>query len=475
MKVLTCLLSILSFSGPFAQNGQIDSLGNKVLNTNIDSLQIIVKKSKQDTNKAILLGDISLKYAFSVPERGLEYGRQGFTLSKNLGYEYGAAYNNQGIAMCFWALSNYQDALEYTLKSIKSFEELKDKERLGFSYIILGNVYRDIGDFQRALAASLYAQKLYYEININSSVANAFTGSVYILRNQLDSALMYVQKAYEQDVVHNNGTWGWPLILLGNIHAKKKHYDIALAYYRMALPLVIENEFKKDVVDIYNSMTELYREINKEDSAIFYSSEVLHKWRSTSYQKGVLQAARTLADIYLHKGSKDSTIKYLHFSTQLNEKLYNQDKERAIQAMAFNEQLRQQELGTMKEKKDRERRENIQFAGIAVGLVSFIVIFLLLSRKIITSTRVIKFLGVVALLMIFEFVNLLLHPFLGSITRYSPLLMLLAMVVLAAILVPIHHQLEKKTIQWLIEKNKRLRLEEAKRTISELEPVTMPE
>ena len=54
--------------------------------------------------------------------------------------------------------------------------------------------------------------------------------------------------------------------------------------------------------------------------------------------------------------------------------------------------------------------------------------------------------------MVFEFINLLLHPFLARITHHSLLFMLLAMVIPAATLVPVHHQLEKKTTQWLIEK-----------------------
>jgi len=41
------------------------------------------------------------------------------------------------------------------------------------------------------------------------------------------------------------------------------------------------------------------------------------------------------------------------------------------------------------------------------------------------------------------FVNLLVHPFLEKITHHTPVLMLIAMVSVAALLVPMHHRLEK--------------------------------
>jgi len=79
------------------------------------------------------------------------------------------------------------------------------------------------------------------------------------------------------------------------------------------------------------------------------------------------------------------------------------------------------------------------------------------------------FFAVIALLIVFEFLNLLLHPFIGNITHHSPILMLLAMVSIAAILVPLHHKIEHCETKKLIEKNKQIRLVNAKKTIEQLE------
>jgi fido (protein-threonine AMPylation protein) len=74
-----------------------------------------------------------------------------------------------------------------------------------------------------------------------------------------------------------------------------------------------------------------------------------------------------------------------------------------------------------------------------------------------------------ALLIVFEFLNLLLHPFLEGVTNHTPIFMLLALVCVAALLVPFHYRVEKWSTAKLVEKNKKIRLANAKKTIEKLE------
>jgi hypothetical protein len=106
---------------------------------------------------------------------------------------------------------------------------------------------------------------------------------------------------------------------------------------------------------------------------------------------------------------------------------------------------------------------------LAIGILFAVILFLLLSRSVIVSHKLVSFLSILLLLVLFEFVNLLVHPFLESVTQDSPVLMLSALVVIAALLVPLHHRLEKWATQKLVEKNKQVRLRAAKRTIKQLE------
>ncbi|MEZ4793755.1 MAG: hypothetical protein R2783_09915 [Gelidibacter sp.] len=165
----------------------------------------------------------------------------------------------------------------------------------------------------------------------------------------------------------------------------------------------------------------------------------------------------------------DSTYKYYRLANVLKDSLFDIEKVKSIESISFQEQLKEQEKELAMIKAEEERQNTIQFALLAIGIISFVIIFLLLSRSFITSTRLIKFLSIVGLLMVFEFLNLILHPFLEKITYHSPVLMLLCLVCIAALLVPLHHKIEHWATNKLVEKNKQIRLAAAKRTIEQLE------
>ena len=137
--------------------------------------------------------------------------------------------------------------------------------------------------------------------------------------------------------------------------------------------------------------------------------------------------------------------------------------------MAFKEQLRMIEDAAKKSEEEEQRKQNIQYALMALGIIILFTLYLLLSRSFITNTKLIEFFGVVALLIVFEFLNLLLHPFLERVTHHSPVLMLLALVCIAALLVPLHHRVEKWATAKLVEKNKQIRLAAARKTIQQLD------
>lgn len=127
-----------------------------------------------------------------------------------------------------------------------------------------------------------------------------------------------------------------------------------------------------------------------------------------------------------------------------------------------------QEVAKEKEISEK-RRQNIQYSAIAIGIVALLILFLLLSHSIIVNAKIIEIVGVIGLLLVLEFIYLLLHPFLEKTTNHSPLVMLLALVCIASLIVPMHHKFEKWMIHKLVEKNKKIRLAAAKKTISELE------
>ena len=181
-----------------------------------------------------------------------------------------------------------------------------------------------------------------------------------------------------------------------------------------------------------------------------------------------MAADSLLRQVFEAMHNTDSAYYYARMEAKVSALIFSQDNINRVQALAFNEQLRLVEEQAKQQEEIERRRENIQYALIALVIVSLLILYLLLSRRFITNARVIEFFGVIALLLVFEFLNLVLHPFLESVTHHTPAIMLLALVATAAILVPLHHRLEKWLTHKLVEKNKQVRLAAAKKTIEQL-------
>jgi hypothetical protein len=138
----------------------------------------------------------------------------------------------------------------------------------------------------------------------------------------------------------------------------------------------------------------------------------------------------------------------------------------------MDERDRQRENAEREIRQEEARKKEIEFLISGIAVITIFVIFLILSRSIIVNSRTIIYFGIIALLLSFEFINLLIHPFLERVTNHSPALMLLSLVVIAAILVPLHHKLVSWVTHQVVEKNRRIRLSAAKKTIASLEHET---
>ena len=256
--------------------------------------------------------------------------------------------------------------------------------------------------------------------------------------------------------------------LTGKVYGKLRNQTLATAYFNLALKEVAQFNSPRDLGTVYSDIATYYNDEGQTDSCTHYAKKAIEVVENTPFKNEAVEAAKLLMNIYRNKNN-DLAMKYADMYRIANDSINNLKSIQQNQLLTFEEDLRQQEVVVGKIKEEDERKQNIQYALIALGIIVLLTLYLLLSRSFITNTKLIEFFGVIALLIVFEFLNLLLHPFLERITNHSPVLMLLALVCIAALLVPLHHKVEKWSTAKLVEKNKKIRLASAKKTIEELE------
>jgi two-component system NtrC family sensor kinase len=108
--------------------------------------------------------------------------------------------------------------------------------------------------------------------------------------------------------------------------------------------LAKQNKLFHDTLQILSGMSTLFKMKGQLDSAIYCAQMVVQSENPVRQTKDLLDAVDNLAVVYKLTGDKDSALKYIEISQTLKDSMYNTKKDREIQNIAFNEQLKQQEI-----------------------------------------------------------------------------------------------------------------------------------
>ena len=315
--------------------------------SDIDSVKLLAAKSTSDSAKVSLYAALSFTYTFLQVDSSIAYGQKAIRIARELKYKKGEAAGMFSYGWALWASGNYDKAIEAALKSLNLYKDLKNDEKEITCYEALAVFYRDAGEYPDALKNGRLSKNLFESTIITGDLTpnQPYTtiASIFSLTNHIDSASIYVAKAYELEKVEHNLS-GYTLDILGMIEAQKKNYQKALDYYHAVYPGAVKLKNYFDIADTYALIAGVYHETGNIDSSTWYAKEVLNKPELSIFRRAVLDALTILAQNYRLKHNNDSALKYLDLRIARNDSMFNKEKARAIQSLTFNEQLRQQEI-----------------------------------------------------------------------------------------------------------------------------------
>ena len=380
--------------------------------------------------------------------------------------------------------NNLPKALELSYDCLDLSQQSGDTVALMASLFNLNVVYREAEQYDQAVTFGKQLLTLAKAAADSNWIWRALfvIGNSYAFDQQKDSCLLYFEECYRFGMaVHNRiQRWvlgnehlstsykkAWSLYGLGRANLLLNENEVALAYFLEALQYAGEippGDFF--VPEEYMGIAGVYMKINKPDSVVHYSKLWLEAARHDNMH--TIGAATMLARGYEGRNN-DSAVKYFKMAAEVRENQFSAKNKAEVKNIDIKAAEKQREMAAQQAKVREERKRNLQFISIGVGLICFMVLFILLSQTIIVRSGFVRFLGLLGMILVFEFINLLLHPFIGGFTHHSPFWMFLIIVSIAALLVPAHHKLEKWVNYHLVEKNKRIRLAAAKRTIAKLE------
>ncbi|MEZ0007017.1 tetratricopeptide (TPR) repeat protein [Flavobacterium sp. 28YEA47A] len=275
--------------------------------TTIDSLKKVLNHSKNDIDKAELLNAIASEYMSSDPKQMGDYANKALELSKKIKHriEEGNSYLNLGNVNVI--LGNYPLALDNFSNAQEIFEadlitDLKNsseiKKGLARAYGSIGIVFSEQSNYAKALQYHLKAVKIYEEMKDEARTARIYNniGIVYQAIKEDFKALDYFTKAQKLQEKTGDMTVGITTTNIGNIYLRQKNYPKALEYYTKSKNTFAKSSDARGLGELYNNLGSYYWQTGN-------SSQALESWKKAIAQFNSIDDKFGISDTYSHLGN----------------------------------------------------------------------------------------------------------------------------------------------------------------------------
>ena len=363
------IISIFLTGFFFYSNGQ----NRKV----IDSLNQLLAKTRNDTNRVKLLMQIENEYFFTRPDTARVIAEKALALSRALHYVKGVVTNLNELAEATRFLGNYPLALKLNFEALQMNREMKDINGEARTMTFIGFDYIEFREYRLGLEYLLSANKLDKETHNQLTETFSLTNiaNAYDLLKMPDSALYYSKLAYKTYTGLTHGPLK-SLILtrMGNAYVGLGKKDSALTYYQIALANSMKVNEKVNLSKIQRKIAEIFELTHQYDSSLRYARQSFLNGQLLIQRFELLETSELLTRLFYQGKNMDSAFYYQDVAKGMTDSLYGPQKFKELQLLMLQEQQRQQEI-----QQEQERYKNkTKMVGLwsAIG-VFFIIAFLL--------------------------------------------------------------------------------------------------
>ncbi len=348
---------------------------------NIIEVDSIVKQltlSTNDTNRVSLLVRLAEIYNRANPALTLRYAQEGLTSAQKLNYKKGEAQCLGLVVGAFIMLGRYPEALAILLQAKKINEAIDNLVGLSDNLRLIGNIYSSQNDYTDAMQYLFEANEVAKRLNKvrnQRALALMAIGNAYFRFNQLDSALIYLQQAYDIASANNlNHYLDNILTSSARVQDARGEDARAMMNFRNSIPHSIPDSDHQNLNQAYLGIAKLFQKRGLKDSSIFYAKKALGEGQVISNVPGVLGASQFLASIY--EGiNEHEAFKYYKVAMSAKDSLFNAEKIKQVQNLGFVEQQRLQSIKAEKLEYNNKVRLYALLSAVGVFLLLAIILY----------------------------------------------------------------------------------------------------
>ena len=367
-----------------------------------------------------------------------------------------AGYNR--LSGFYASIEDYDKAIDYQVKAMDKLAEIKSGQT-PYSRVQdhtrIGDLYSMKKGYDMAMTYYERALKLADSLNFEPIKAMAYRSIVgnYLSANQPQKALDYFNSHPQLKQFLEAVNFGYFVDQsYGYIYTQLGNYDSAKYYYNRVAPFFESSVNSSNQFSYYYQLGVLYRKTKEYDKSIAY----LMKAKQMSAPMGLQSMSYVVTEldsVYQAQGNFKEALVYTTLNYQYKDSIEKLGKEKdLLQIEVADEQQRQERIDREKTEAKR-KRHNIQYLLITIGIASLFILMVMMGMFKVSVTTI-KMIGFFTFLMFFEFIFLIFKKNIYGFTGGEPWKDLAFMIVLAAVLLPLHHWLEHKVIHYLTSHNR---------------------
>jgi len=305
-------------------------------------MKLVLKTQKEDTIKINTLNAISHEYLKNSDfEFSIQMANEALAGSEKINYR-------KGIALAYYRKGNVnnsqgkiREALENFSSSLKIFQEIGDKSRMGDCYQLIGIIQENRSD---GLIKLFTALKLYEEIDDKTRIAETLQliGGTHSYNGDMKEAeKFYLASLKISEKIEDKALIAQTTNGLGQLYASEGNYTKALEQYYAALKIykALGNEAPSwgipwsysEIAGIFKYQGEVAEKSGDNNSArkkyievLKMYFDVLHFHEAKKNKTFFAESYRNIGNTYVklknNEKAKESYVKSLEFAHELNDK-----------------------------------------------------------------------------------------------------------------------------------------------------------
>lgn len=341
-----------------------------------DSLKKLLASSQPDTNRVMILSELSIRYFTSNNDTAMKYAQEGLALAQALKFRKGEADCLRRSGLVLFQQGRYPEALDIYQRALNISENINYPFGIGAGLGHIGSIYSVEGDYPKARSYYFRQLKIGEATHNEDEQATALVrlGRSHLQQGYLDSAWVFFNRALK--VMNNRGSFLLADVWknMGELQAKMGNGTEAMAIFRKSISTAMTTNNFITLSEASVGLADSYRKAGQSDSCIFYARRALTAGQQNNYAQGIVAASELLSKVY-EPIDEHEAFKYHKMATAVKDSLFNKRKANQVQNLFFVEQQRQQTLEAARIKYNNQLKLYALLAALGVFLLLAIILW----------------------------------------------------------------------------------------------------